>query len=81
MRIKEAKALPDADHNYFKCGNSTCAGCGLDLSLRWALKALGPRTALVTPASCLNVVIGIWPKAAPDFPFINMVFVILLLMD
>jgi pyruvate ferredoxin oxidoreductase beta subunit len=74
MRMKEAKALPDADINYFKCGNSTCAGCGLDLSLRWALKALGPRTALVTPASCLNVVIGIWPKAAPDFPFINMVF-------
>ena len=72
--MKEAKALHDADHNYFKCGNSTCAGCGLDLSLRWALKALGPRTALVTPASCLNVVIGIWPKAAPDFPFINMVF-------
>jgi pyruvate ferredoxin oxidoreductase beta subunit len=73
-RISEAKLLPDADRNYFLPGNNTCAGCGLDLSLRWAMKALGPRTALVTPASCLNVVIGLWPKAAPDFPFINMVF-------
>ncbi|MCP4761664.1 MAG: 3-methyl-2-oxobutanoate dehydrogenase subunit beta [archaeon] len=73
-KIKEAKSLIDADRNYFLPGNSTCAGCGLDLALRWALKALGPRTALVTPASCLNVVIGLWPKAAPDFPFINMVF-------
>lgn len=74
VSLKEARNLPDADVNYFLPGNSTCAGCGLDLSLRWALKALGPKTVLVTPASCLNVVIGVWPKAAPDFPFINMVF-------
>jgi pyruvate ferredoxin oxidoreductase beta subunit len=46
----------------------------LDLSLRWALKALGPKTVIVSPASCLNVVTGVWPKAAPDVPFINMVF-------
>ncbi|MHA1819282.1 MAG: 3-methyl-2-oxobutanoate dehydrogenase subunit beta [Promethearchaeota archaeon] len=72
--LKELLSKEDADRNYFLPGNSTCAGCGLDLSLRWALKALGPRTVIVTPASCLNVVIGIWPKAAPDFPFINMVF-------
>lgn len=72
--MKEIKEVPDIDRNYFLPGNATCAGCGLDLSLRWALKALGERTVLVTPASCLNVVIGIWPKAAPDFPFINMVF-------
>jgi pyruvate ferredoxin oxidoreductase beta subunit len=74
VSLKEARQLSDADYNYFLPGNSTCAGCGLDLSLRWALKALGPKTVLVTPASCLNVVIGVWPKAAPDFPFINMVF-------
>jgi len=72
--LKEAKELENADTNLWIPGNATCAGCGLDLSLRWALKALGPRTALVTPASCLNVVIGVWPKAASDFPFINMVF-------
>jgi pyruvate ferredoxin oxidoreductase beta subunit len=38
------------------------------------MKALGPNTALVTPASCLNVVIGLWPKTAPNFPFTNMAF-------
>ena len=38
------------------------------------MKALGPNTALVTPASCLNVVIGLYPKTAPTFPFINMAF-------
>ena len=55
-------------------GNSCCAGCGLEIALRWAMKALGPNTALVTPASCLNVVVGLWPKTAPNFPFTNMAF-------
>mgnify|MGYP006279263475 CR=1 FL=1 len=59
---------------WFLPGNSCCAGCGLEIALRWATKALGPNTALVTPASCLNVVIGLWPKTAPNFPFINMAF-------
>lgn len=63
-----------ATEEYFLAGNSTCAGCGLELALRWAIKALGPKTALVSPASCLNVVVGLWPKTAPNFPMVNMAF-------
>jgi pyruvate ferredoxin oxidoreductase beta subunit len=63
-----------ATEEFFLAGNSTCAGCGLEIALRWAMKALGPKTALVAPASCLNVVVGLWPKTAPTFPFINMAF-------
>jgi len=59
---------------YFLAGNSSCSGCGLEIALRWAMKALGPNTSLVTPASCLNVVVGLWPKTAPNFPFMNMAF-------
>jgi pyruvate ferredoxin oxidoreductase beta subunit len=59
---------------FFLPGNSCCAGCGLEIALRWAMKALGPKTALVAPASCLNVVVGVWPKTAPNFPFLNMAF-------
>ncbi len=72
VTIKET--LNEACEEYFLPGNSCCSGCGLELALRWAMKALGPKTALVTPASCLNVVIGLWPKTAPNFPFINMAF-------
>jgi pyruvate ferredoxin oxidoreductase beta subunit len=68
------QALEEANEEYFLPGNSCCAGCGLEIALRWAMKALGPRTALVAPASCLNVVVGLWPKTAPEFPFINMAF-------
>jgi len=55
-------------------GNSTCPGCGLSLALRWTLKALGPNTCVVAPASCTNVVIGLYPRAASAVPFTNMVF-------
>lgn len=72
VKIKEA--LESCQEEFFLPGNSCCAGCGLEIALRWAMKALGHNTALVTPASCLNVVVGLWPKAAPNFPFTNMAF-------
>jgi pyruvate ferredoxin oxidoreductase beta subunit len=69
--VLEDEACQD---EYFLPGNSCCAGCGLEIALRWAMKALGPNTILVAPASCLNVVVGLWPKTAPNFPFLNMAF-------
>jgi len=55
-------------------GNGTCPGCSLSLSLRWALKALGPNTCVVAPASCTNVVVGLYPTSACGVPFTNMAF-------
>jgi len=72
--VKLKEALESCQEEFFLPGNSCCAGCGLEIALRWAMKALGPKTALVTPASCLNVVVGLWPKTAPNFPFTNMAF-------
>ncbi len=72
--VKLKEALESCQEEFFLPGNSCCAGCGLEIALRWAMKALGPNTALVTPACCLNVVVGLWPKAAPNFPFTNMAF-------
>ncbi len=72
--VKLKEVLESCQEEFFLPGNSCCAGCGLEIALRWAMKALGPNTALVTPASCLNVVVGLWPKAAPNFPFTNMAF-------
>lgn len=72
--LKQALENSACHEEYFLPGNACCAGCGLEIALRWAMKALGPNTALVTPACCLNVVIGLYPKTAPTFPFINMAF-------
>jgi len=74
VSLKQVLDDKSCHEEYFLPGNACCAGCGLEIALRWAMKALGPNTALVTPASCLNVVIGLYPKTAPTFPFINMAF-------
>jgi pyruvate ferredoxin oxidoreductase beta subunit len=74
VTLKQVLEDESCHEEYFLPGNACCAGCGLEIALRWAMKALGPNTALVTPASCLNVVIGLYPKTAPTFPFINMAF-------
>ncbi|MHA1674322.1 MAG: thiamine pyrophosphate-dependent enzyme [Promethearchaeota archaeon] len=73
-KIKDIVLNPDAKREYFSPGNATCQGCGLDLALRWAMKALGPKTVTVSPASCANVVTGLWPKSAPKWPWFNMAF-------
>jgi len=73
MSLKEMFANEYAEE-YLLAGNSACAGCVSELALRWALKALGPKTVVVAPASCANVYIGVWPGAAPTVPFINMAF-------
>ncbi|MFX1260164.1 MAG: thiamine pyrophosphate-dependent enzyme [Promethearchaeota archaeon] len=74
VSLKQVLEDPSCHEEYFLPGNACCAGCGLEIALRWAMKALGKNTVLVTPASCLNVVIGLYPKTAPSFPFINMAF-------
>ena len=68
--IKNESRTPEL----FLAGNSACAGCSSVLALRWALKALGKRTVIVSPACCANVYIGLWPKTSPAVPYINMAF-------
>ncbi|MHA1380271.1 MAG: pyruvate synthase subunit PorB [Candidatus Helarchaeota archaeon] len=72
VSIKELAKTEQTE--YFLRGNSCCAGCGLEIAIRWTLKALGQKTIVVAPASCTNVVIGLYPKTAPIVPFTNMAF-------
>ncbi len=55
-------------------GNRACSGCGLGLIYRTALKALGEKTILVVPPSCLTVLQGVHPVAATKLPCLNVVF-------
>lgn len=55
-------------------GNRACAGCGLSLVYRMALKALGQNTLLVVPPSCLTVMQGLYPVASTKLPCINVTF-------
>jgi pyruvate ferredoxin oxidoreductase beta subunit len=74
VTVKELIQKESTKPELFNAGSSACAGCASVLALRWALKALGPKTVVVAPASCANVYIGLWPKASSEVPYINMAF-------
>jgi pyruvate ferredoxin oxidoreductase beta subunit len=74
VAVKELIKNESTRPELFLAGSSACAGCTSVLALRWALKALGKRTVVVSPACCANVYIGLWPKASPAIPYINMAF-------
>ncbi|MFW9822127.1 MAG: thiamine pyrophosphate-dependent enzyme [Candidatus Thorarchaeota archaeon] len=48
--------LPEEEFIY--PGTRACSGCGMALIYRIALKALGPKTIITVPASCLTVLHG-----------------------
>jgi pyruvate ferredoxin oxidoreductase beta subunit len=59
---------------YVLKGTSACAGCPSSLTLRYVLKAAGPDTVLVVPASCTSVIQGIVPHTAVNVPVYNIAF-------
>ena len=46
------------EEEYIYPGTRACAGCSMALIYRIALKALGPKTIITVPASCLTVLHG-----------------------
>ena len=59
---------------YLLKGNPSCAGCGAALTLRHVLKALGPRTVLIIPASCTSIIAGAYPKSSLKVPVYHIAF-------
>jgi 2-oxoisovalerate ferredoxin oxidoreductase beta subunit len=49
-------------------GHLACQGCGASLALRYALKALGPKTIISIPACCWAVIDGPFPYSAAGVP-------------
>jgi pyruvate/2-oxoacid:ferredoxin oxidoreductase beta subunit len=55
-------------------GHLACQGCGATQAMRFALKALGPETALVIPACCWAVIDGSFPHSAVNLPIFHTAF-------
>lgn len=55
-------------------GHKACQGCGAALAMRYALKALGPRTMLSIPACCWSVIDGPFPYSAAGVPLFHTAF-------
>ena len=52
------KVMDVREEEFIYPGTRMCAGCAMALIYRIALKALGPKTILTVPASCLTVLHG-----------------------
>jgi pyruvate ferredoxin oxidoreductase beta subunit len=55
-------------------GTRLCAGCGVQLAYRMALKALGPNTIGTVPASCSTVMHGMQGFTAVKIPVLHTCF-------
>lgn len=64
--------LPEEE--YVLPGTRACSGCGLALAYRHILKALGEKTILTIPASCLTVLHGLYPCTSVRLTNINTAF-------
>ncbi len=62
------------EQEYILPGNRLCAGCGVTIAYRFILKALGKKTVVVVPASCLTILHGIYPKTPVMATTVNTVF-------
>jgi pyruvate/2-oxoacid:ferredoxin oxidoreductase beta subunit len=55
-------------------GHLACQGCGATLAMRYALKALGPRTIIALPACCWSVIAGPFPYCNLGIPVYHCAF-------
>jgi pyruvate ferredoxin oxidoreductase beta subunit len=64
--------LPNED--LFGAGNAGCRGCGAAVAGRQAMKALGQRTMITIPASCMATLGGSNLKTTWNIPFYHTLF-------
>jgi len=59
---------------YLLPGNRSCPGCALSLACRHILKALDGQAIITVPASCLTVLLGMYPLTSANVPCVNTPF-------
>jgi pyruvate/2-oxoacid:ferredoxin oxidoreductase beta subunit len=59
---------------YMDPGHLACSGCGSPTGLRLALKALGEKSIIVIPASCMSIIVGPFPYSALRVPVVHVAF-------
>ncbi len=73
--MSEQTAILDyPEKEYILPGNRLCAGCGVTIAYRFILKALGQKTIISVPASCVTILHGIYPKTPISATTVNTTF-------
>lgn len=62
------------ENEFLYPGNVGCPGCGGTLAVKFALRALGPKTVMIIPACCWAIVAGAHPQISVKVPVLNTAF-------
>ena len=62
------------ENEIMSCGNVACQGCGANIAMRHALKALGRDTVITIPACCWTVIDGPFPYSSVGVPNFHTAF-------
>jgi len=57
--------------DYLNSGHVGCPGCGGTIAMKLALRALGPDTIMVVPASCWAIIVGNYPQSSLKLPVLQ----------
>jgi pyruvate ferredoxin oxidoreductase beta subunit len=71
---KSYKVMDIPEDEMFYSGTRLCGGCGPQLAYRIILKALGPKTIVTVPASCMTVLHGMQGATPVKVPVLNTTF-------
>ena len=68
----QKRNVPDIE--LMEPGHLACPGCGAPLAMRFALKALGPKTIVIIPACCWSIIAGPFPMSSLKVPMMHVAF-------
>jgi pyruvate/2-oxoacid:ferredoxin oxidoreductase beta subunit len=68
------KASDIQQTDYMYPGHVGCPGCGATIAMKFALKAMGEKTAIVMPACCWGVISGSHPQTSLKVPIMHTAF-------
>ncbi len=71
-QLRLAGRLPEEE--LLTSGHLACPWCAAPLAMRMVLKALGPKTIVVMPASCWSIIAGPWPQSSLKVPLYHTAF-------
>ena len=72
--MSKAKEAKMSDNDLLHPGHVACPGCGAAIAMKFALRAVGKKTAVVIPACCWGVIAGPYPQSSLKVPILQTAF-------
>ncbi|MEJ2096375.1 MAG: thiamine pyrophosphate-dependent enzyme [Deltaproteobacteria bacterium] len=72
--MKESKDKFAGGVDLLHPGHVACPGCGAAVAMKFALQAMGSKTAVVIPACCWGVIAGPYPQSSLQVPILQTAF-------